>query len=299
MTSKYFRRWLKLVGRKALTQSLAFTTVLISVVLVLVGASWLPSLQRPISPAVLASKISFQPPPPAVSAAHVFVQDLATDMVLYSKAADTPIAPASTTKMMTALVAHAAMPLDRQIIIDRAFPEGQDIGLEPGEHITVEQLIYATLIQSGNDAAEVLAENYPGGRAAFIAAMNDHAATLRLTNTTFKNPTGLDEAGHLSTAADLARLGLAVLKDPFLARIVSSETALLTAPESSRVLTNTNQLLGRVPGVLGIKTGYTDAAGEALITLIDRDSRRTLIVVLKSTNRFGDTESLINWIYAN
>ena len=297
MTRKFLRRWLKLVPHRLLPHVLALTTIVISSVATIAAVGWLLPRPSEPAPAVLSSKFNFQPSPPEISAAHSFILDLDSDLVLFSKSADMPVAPASTTKLLTALVARANLPLSQDITIDQAFPNGQDIGLTPGERLTVEQLIYALLIQSGNDAAEVLAENFPGGRPAFIQAMNQTAADLRLYNSTFKNPTGLDENGHVSTASDLARLGQAVLKDPFLARIVASETALITASDSARVLTNTNQLLGRVPGVLGIKTGYTDAAGEALITLVDRQDRRILFVVLKSLDRFGDTAKLINWAY--
>ncbi|MEK7186748.1 MAG: serine hydrolase, partial [Patescibacteria group bacterium] len=132
-------------------------------------------------------------PAPEISARHVFVLDKLSKTVLFQKAADSEVFPASTTKMMTALVALDKFSLDQIITVSRSYPEGQTIGLQPGEQLSIEQLLYAMLVQSGNDAAEVLAENYPGGRSAFISAMNQKAVDLNLDHTHFANPTGLDE----------------------------------------------------------------------------------------------------------
>jgi D-alanyl-D-alanine carboxypeptidase len=295
---RYFRRWQKLAFRHLSFHLTALFVVGVAVCLILVAFAIFPSDSPNPSPLVLpASTSAALAPPPAISAQHTIVLDLSTEEILFSLNADIPVAPASTTKLMTALVAHAHFPSEVEITVSESFSQGQDIGLVPGERLTSGQLLYALLVQSGNDAAETLASAYPGGRPAFISAMNTTAHQLRLHHTVFKNPTGLDEAGHVSTAADLARLALSVLKVPLLSRIVSSETALIPATNHPRVLTNTNELLGRVPGVLGMKTGFTDAAGEALVTLVDRAGRRLLIVVLKSTDRFADTEALINWAY--
>ncbi|HJZ05177.1 MAG TPA: D-alanyl-D-alanine carboxypeptidase family protein [Patescibacteria group bacterium] len=214
--------------------------------------------------------------------------------VLYHQLADSEIAPASTTKIVTALVTLENFSLDQVITITRSYPNGQNLGLEPGEKLTVEQLLYALLVQSANDAAEVLAENFIGGRTSFITAMNAKVAGLGLTHTRFTNPTGLDEPGHYSSASDLARLADAAMQNPQFAKIVATENAVI----ASHVVTNVNELLGKVPGVLGIKTGFTDAAGQSLVTLVDR-GHPVIIVVLKSQDRFADTQKLIPWIYSN
>ena len=237
--------------------------------------------------------------PPSVSAKHILILDMATRYPLYSKSADARIYPASTTKMITALVAEDYFQLDRIITVSQSYPEGQDIGLLPGEKLTVEQLLYALLVQSANDAAEILAENYPGGRQGFVSAMNSRAQSLHLKNTRFLNPTGLDEEGHYSTALDLARIAIELLRDSRLAKIVSTENAVVSTPESPHVLTNVNELLGKVEGVLGVKTGFTDLAGESLITLVDRQDRQVLVSILGSEDRFGDTRRLIDWIYSD
>lgn len=265
-----------------------------------------PSPVAPYTPLV-----SQNLPAPQISAQHLFVMDVASRQPLFTKDADARIYPASTTKMMTALVAVDHYPLDQIITITRRYPEGQDIGLAPGEQISVEQLLYALLVQSANDAAEVLAENYCApvaapdaplcGRASFISAMNSKAYSMHLYHTHFKNPSGLDEEGHYSTAADLSRLALAVMDNPYLAHIVGTENAVITSSDysSSHILSNVNELVGKIPGVLGVKTGFTDLAGQSLVTLVDQYDRPLLITVLGSSDRFADTQNLIEWAYSN
>jgi D-alanyl-D-alanine carboxypeptidase len=238
---------------------------------------------------------------PSVSAKYIFIEDLTSHEVLYAQRADEPVAPASTTKMMTALVAIQAYPLDDIVTVTRSFSEGTNIGLQPGEKMTVEQLIFAMLVQSANDAAENLADHMAGGRTAFITAMNTQTAAMNLTHTRFVNPTGLDEDGHFSSATDLTRIADALMKNPKLARIASAENVALIERQNhtGRLLTNSNSLLGKIPGGLGVKTGFTDNAGQALVTLIDRGGHPLMIAILGSTDRSADTEKLINWIYQN
>ncbi len=239
-------------------------------------------------------------PFPSVSAQNIFISDLDTGEVLYEKDADVPLYPASTTKIVTGLVAMAHFPLDQVITITRSYPSGQNIGLKPGDSLTVENLLYALLIDSANDAAEVLAENYPGGREGFVAEMNRFVKDeLKLKHTNFKNPHGLDEAGHYSSASDLARIASYAMKNDLFARIVSTETTIISTVDHDqiKVLANTNELLGKTPGVLGIKTGFTDLAGQSVITLVKRDNKTLVFVVMGSADRFGDTKALIDWAY--
>ena len=232
---------------------------------------------------------------PNISARNVFIMDRNSRIVLYQKQADQKIFPASTTKMMTALVVLDNFDLQKKILVTRSYPIGQNLELKPGEILTVEQLMYAMLVQSANDAAEILAENLPGGRQAFIDAMNTKAVLIHLTNTHFTNPTGVDEDDHYSTASDLARLADVALKNPEFSRIVATENAVI----ATHVVTNVNQLLGKIQGVIGVKTGYTEGAGQSLVTLVDRESHQVLISLLGSEDRFGDTEKIIDWIYTN
>jgi len=233
---------------------------------------------------------------PDTTARGVIVLDRNSKMVLYSQNADARMFPASTTKMMTALVVlEHFKDLDEEITVPQAFPIGSNIELQSGEKLTIDQLLYAMLVQSANDAAEVLAASFPGGRSAFISAMNAAAAKYHLNNTFFANPTGIDDVGHHSTAADLARLADVALRDPEFAKIVTIENAVV----SDRIISNTNQLMGRVVGVKGIKTGQTEGAGQALVSLVERDGNEIIVVVLGSNDRFGDSERLIEWTYTS
>ncbi len=252
-------------------------------------------------PDVAALPVGSDKPLPKVSAKNIFIIDQNSKVVLFAKNADQQVYPASTTKMITALVALDHYALDQIITVSREYKIGTTVGFQPGEKINVEQLLFALLVQSGNDAAEILAENYAGGRSAFIDAMNQKAAEIHLLNTHFVNPHGIDEEGHYSTAADLARLGDFALRNSEFSRIVATENAVVSSSDysSSHILNNVNQLLGKIPGVRGIKTGYTEGAGQALVTLVERDNHPVIIVVLGSTDRFTDSAELIEWVYSN
>ena len=237
---------------------------------------------------------------PLVNARHIFIMDRESKTVLWEKGGKDTVFPASTTKMMTALVAMDAYKLDRQIEVTREYPLGQYVGFKQGDRLTVDQLLYALLIQSGNDAAEILAENYSGGRPAFIAAMNQKAQDLKLFKTHFVNPSGLDEYGQQSSAVDLARLADAAMQKHEFAKIVAMENAVITTEgQDQYIVKNVNELLGKVPGVLGVKTGYTVGAGQSLVTLVNRDSHEVILSVLGSDDRFSDTKTLIDWVYEN
>lgn len=234
---------------------------------------------------------------PATSAHNVFIMDRKSRMVLYQKNAEEQIFPASTTKMMTALVALDAYPdLSTKLTVTQDYPEPVGSKLfVAGQQLTAEELIYDMLIQSANDAAEVLAANYPGGRVEFIAAMNAKAEAIHLTNTHFVNPHGIDEEGHHSTAADLVRLADFALRNPEFEKIVGVENSVV----SDKVIHNVNELLGKVEGVKGVKTGYTEGAGQSLVTWVDRQGHEILMAVMGSTDRFGDSQKLIEWTYKN
>lgn len=237
---------------------------------------------------------------PRVLARHIFIMDRASKVVLWERNSKTQIFPASTTKMMTALIALETFSLDQTITVSRSYPIGQFVGFKTGDKLSVNQLLYALLIQSGNDAAEILAENFPGGRAAFIEAMNKKASELHLLDTHFVNPSGIDENGHYSSAQDLARLADITMQNLEFAKIVAIENAVLTTENhQDYVVKNVNQLLGKVPGILGVKTGFTTGAGQSLVTLVSRNDHEIILAVLGSTDRFADTQTLIDWAYSN
>ena len=250
---------------------------------------------------------------PIFSAQGVLAVDLPSGVSLFEKDADKALLPASTTKIVTALVAMNSFNKDDVIEIGNIAIEGQKMGLKKGEKITVSDLLYGLLVYSANDAAEALAQNYctphslgdvgQCGRNAFILAMNNFAKSLHLENTNFTNPSGLDGVGNhiVSTARDLIRVSTYAMKDSEFAKIVAIKEITVKSIDGkvAHRLVNLNELLGKVPGVLGVKTGWTESARENLVTYIERDGHKIMIAVLGSQDRFGETKELINWIFAN
>jgi D-alanyl-D-alanine carboxypeptidase (penicillin-binding protein 5/6) len=240
-------------------------------------------------------------PGPEITATGLVILDVDSGVYLLKRNEEELLSPASTTKILTALVALDSYNLDDIVTVTNIMNDGQVMGLVPGERITVENLLYGALIQSGNDAAYALASYYPGGVDKFVEAMNKKAQALHLTKSTFTNPVGYDDPNHKMTPMDLARLGSVALNDKVIAKMVAIPQ--ITVSDVTHTyfhpLKNVNELLGKVPGVAGIKTGWTEEAGENLITLIERNNHKLIIVVLQSNDRFGETEKLINWIFSN
>lgn len=238
---------------------------------------------------------------PAITAHAVYVVDINSAVPLYAKNEREMLPPASTTKLMTALVALDEYKLDDIVEVKPSTISGQKIDLVAGEKMTVENLLYGMLIQSGNDAAEQIALHHPQGHAEFIGKMNEKARLLNLTESFFENSVGLDEPNQRMSARDLLRLSEAAIRNPLLAKIVAIPQITIsdTTHTVFHPLKSTNILLGKIPGVAGIKTGYTEEAGENLVTLVERGDRRIIIVVLRSKDRFADTTSLIQWTFAN
>lgn len=238
---------------------------------------------------------------PILSAQSVMAVDLVSGVTLYEKDPNKTLLPASTTKIVTALVALDTYEMDQVLKVGRVNVEGQKMGLVWGEQITFRDLLYGLLVYSGNDAAEVLAQNHPGGRDLFIGLMNKKAKDLGLTNTHFSNPTGLDNGSQYSTTRDLVVVSKVAMKNPVFAEAVSTKEKIVKSVDGrfTHRLTNINKLLEEVPGVLGVKTGWTENARENLVSYIERDGRRVMIVVLGSSDRFGETKELINWIFEN
>ncbi|MDO8551240.1 MAG: D-alanyl-D-alanine carboxypeptidase family protein [bacterium] len=239
--------------------------------------------------------------PPELTARGILIMDPLSAVRLLEKNINEELPTASTAKMMTALVAIDQFGPQDVLVVPKLVDQGQDIKLFEGEQMTAENILYGLLVASANDAAETFAANYPEGKESFINKMNEKAFKLGLKNTHFTNPAGLDEQGEYTSAFDLAILAKQALYNPYFARIVSTQAIDLTSVDGKSVhkISNINQLLGKVEGVNGVKTGWTDNAGECLVTSIDRDGRKIIIVVLGSKDRFGETEKLINWVYSN
>lgn len=241
-------------------------------------------------------------PLPNLSARASLVKDLSTGAILYQKDANLPLPIASTTKIMTALVASEYFKPNSVLKVNiGASVSGAKVGLIKGEDLSFRSLLYGMLLNSGNDAAYAVAENYPGGILGFVSAMNKKAQSLNLINTHFENPAGFDHPRHFSSAKDLSLVTEEALKDSSLSRIFATkETNIVSIDKKyTHTLANLNRLLSQVKGVLGVKTGYTKEAKENLVTLVERDGHQILTVVLGSDDRFGESTKLIEWVYAN
>lgn len=241
-------------------------------------------------------------PAPEVSSRAVFVKDLTTDTTLFQKNANESLPIASTTKVMTALVASKYFKPNSSLIVgESANVAGSKVGLSKDEDLSFRSLLYGMLLNSGNDAAFAIAENYPGGVSGFVDEMNKEAQSLGLKATHFDNPAGFDSTNHYSSASDLDKITEEALNFGDLARIFATKETSIVSLDKKYVhnLQNLNKLLSQVYGVLGVKTGYTDAAKENLVTLVEREGKRVLIVVLGSDDRFGESTKLIDWVYIN
>lgn len=238
---------------------------------------------------------------PEITATAGLVTDVDSMVNLYENNSELKVFPASTTKIMTGLIVLENYPLSDILTVFGTKVEGNLIGLEKGEQLSVESLLYGLLIASGNDTAQALAENFPGGVAGFVDEMNRKAQELSLKDTYFTNPIGYDEPGHYTTARDLKTLAMVAIRSEDFDRIVSTQLKEITdvTGEKKHLLKNTNLLIGKIDGVKGIKTGWTETAGECLVTLVDRSGKKVLIVVLGSKDRFGETEKIIDWVYNN
>ncbi|MGH9051841.1 MAG: D-alanyl-D-alanine carboxypeptidase family protein [Acidimicrobiia bacterium] len=236
---------------------------------------------------------------PEVSASSWILYDQGFDRELGSLNPDERRAIASTTKMMTALVVLERAPLGELVTVsEEAAGVGEaEIGLVAGEALTVGDLLVALLIDSANDAAVALAEHVGGSEEGFVALMNETARRLGLADTHFANPHGLDDSGHYSTARDLLAIALAGMENPTFADLVGTRRAPFpsTPDGGEREALTTNTLLRSYPGTFGVKTGFTDEAGLALVAAAQQDERRVYAVVLGSEDHFADTVALLEY----
>lgn len=237
---------------------------------------------------------------PDVSAKAVVIMDKDSKTVLFSKNPNLLFSMASTTKIMTALVALDYFKTKDTLIIKTENVEGVNVGFKIGEQLLFEDILYAMLLPSGNDAALAVAENYPGGKDAFVKKMNEKAKLFNLTNTNFADPIGLEDSRDYTTPLELAQLASVALENKEFAKIVSTkvwEIIDLTG-KNKYLLKNLNKLLG-VRGVNGVKTGYTTEAGQVLVTSKKEGEHTLIIVVMDSQDRFFDTSKLLGEISEN
>ena len=239
--------------------------------------------------------------PPNLVASSALVVDMPSKTILYSKNPDVKLMPASTTKIMTALVSLDTYQLDDLLEVKNTYSVGQVVGLRQGQKMTFRNLLYALLVDSGNDAAQILAQNYPLGETSFIEKMNQKAADLKLQDTHFTNVSGIDAYNHRTTAHDLALLAAVALQNPVFSQTVATKEIQIedSSGENVYAFQNTNKLVGAVLGVKGVKTGWTENAGECLVAYTERNGKEIITVVLGSNDRFGESTRLINWVYDN
>ena len=234
-----------------------------------------------------------------VSAQSALLIEAESGTVIYAKNADTRLPMASTTKIMTALVAARLAPLDTEISIDERSVgvEGSSIYLAEGETLSLEELLYALLLESANDAAVAIAIGLSGSVEAFCKEMNREATALGLTDTHFLNPHGLDHEEHYTTAYELALISRALLENPKLAEIVSTQKKTITSsdPDHTRYLANHNRLLRMYNGCIGVKTGYTKRSGRCLVSAAERDGVRLIAVTLNAPNDWQDHSMMLDY----
>lgn len=239
--------------------------------------------------------------PPAITAQSAVIIDAKTGVTLFEKEPNIRHLPASTTKLMTALIALEKCSPKNIVNIKSVQKEGTQMGLAPGDNVSVENLLNGLLIASGNDAAYALAYACSDSYPKFIENMNQKAKELGMVNTHFENPAGFDSLGHFSTARDLAKLAKVAVANPLISKIVATQSTVVTDITSSKTyfLENVNKLLGHVEGLEGVKTGQTEGSLEILLTKTTRSGNTIIATVLGSHDRFGESKALIEWVYSS
>ncbi|PIP53041.1 hypothetical protein COX08_03170 [Candidatus Beckwithbacteria bacterium CG23_combo_of_CG06-09_8_20_14_all_34_8] len=238
---------------------------------------------------------------PYISAPSAIIVDVDSKVVLYQKNPDEKLSPASTTKMLTALVAIDQYPLDKIASISSPLRNGQVMFLQQDENISVLSLLKGLLIYSANDAAYSLANLDPNGLEGFVAKMNRQLDKYGLKDSYFLDPAGLSGGRHVSTVHDLSIIGAYLMDNKILAEMVGtkSETVTDTSGTIFHELIAIDALIDKVPGLKGIKTGWTENAGECFVSYTERDNHRIITAILGSYDRFGETTQLIEWAFAN
>ena len=229
----------------------------------------------------------------STSASSAILVDVDSGRVLYEQNADAKMLIASTTKILTALVAIEEGNLSDTVTVSReaALTEGSSMYLQEGEQLTLETLLYGLMLCSGNDAAVAIADHIGGSQEKFVVLMNKRAAELGMEHSSFANPNGLDHERHYSTARDMALLARAAVENETLVRIASTQSVTI----GGRTMTNHNKLLRYVDGCIGLKTGYTKAAGRTLVSCAERNGQRLVAVTLQDGNDWADHQSLYEY----
>lgn len=258
-----------------------FMTLFLTIMITLGTASWVSAQE------------------PYVEALSAVLMDAQTGEVLYAKNPNLRRPPASTTKIVTGIIALESGDPSRIVSVSRhaAEKEGSSVWLLPGEKQRLIDLVYSLMLGSGNDAATAIAENIAGSEAEFGKMMTEKAHQLGAENTQFQNPSGLPESGHYTTTSDLAKITCYALKNPEFSKIV--QTKAFTLPgndlQKDRKIFNHNSLLWRYADCDGVKTGYTREAGKCLVSSASRDGRRLVVVVFNSKKMYNDSQALLEY----
>ncbi len=238
----------------------------------------------------------------SVSAQSVVVMNAVTREIVYEKNAHTRRGIASTTKIMTSLLALESGKLNKTVVVngEDSAVEGTSIGLKAGDKVSLGVLVAGMLLESGNDAANTTARALSGGNKAFARIMNKRARELGMVDTCFKNPSGLTEEGHYSTAYDMALLTACAIRNKEFRDICSrgSMTVSYGTPEYSRTFYNHNRLLKSCEGVFGVKTGFTKAAGRCLVSAAERDGVTLIVVTLSAPDDWNDHKKLYDYCFS-
>lgn len=246
---------------------------------------------------VLSGLTVFAQPDVSASCAALMVAE--TGELIYGKNEHDRRSMASTTKIMTSLLAIEALTPQRKITVsaDMLNVEGTSMGLLPGDTVTLEGLVYGMLLQSGNDAANVTAITLGGNVESFVSMMNKRAAEIGMNDTHFETPSGLDSKEHYSTAYDMAMLGCTAIKNPEFAAVCSQKSAVVCYgnPPYRRTLTNHNRLLRIYDDAVGIKTGFTKKSGRCLVSAARRDGVTLVAVTLNAPDDWNDHSKMLEY----
>ena len=230
------------------------------------------------------------------TATALLLYDVDANQILFTYNADQALPPASLTKLMTALLILEQNDLQATVTVQpEDMLDGSTMGLEPGERVTVEQLLWGLLVPSGNDASRALARHSAGSVQAFVEQMNQRSGELGLQATHFRNPDGNDADGHVTSADDILILTRQLWAYPLFRQIVATAETTI----AGHALQNTNELLGTLAGANGIKTGTTDWAGQCLVASVVVNDHTVWTIVLGSEDRYADTRALLDYYQAN
>ena len=262
-----------------------------------------PENNRTVFSEAVMAPIDFDGKAPQNSAQSMALIDAKSRNIIFSKNSDVPRGMASTTKIMTALVAIENFPLEQEFSIPKEAVgiEGSSVYLKEGEKLTLLELLYCLLLESGNDAATAIAICCAGDVETFVTIMNERAFELGLENTYFSNPHGLSHENHKTTALELALITATAFEYPIFREIVSTKTAKVryNGIENGRTLSNHNKLLYQYEGAIGVKTGYTMADGKCLVSCAERNGLTLIAVTLSDPKPNATHKALFDSAFEN